>query len=237
MIIMIVAEDPALKTRFNSFFGSLGYSVIQYTHPLKAMDNMAEIEPDVLLCASSDYPRHWKLLVKQLRESRERSDSAVILTVGADFDPEEADKAAFLGVNILYPERLETIEDFRELDARISRYKTPPERSRLFTWVPDEQDRVSLIFRHPGDFRMISGRLTELSPAGGVFRPDDPGDIIGLEVGSVIEGGSLKAGGSLVSLTARIVRNAGTISLSFLEFDEDGFQSLMDEMSLHVASI
>lgn len=237
MVIMIVAEDTALKARFNSFFGNLGYSVIQYNHPLKAMDNISEIEPDVLICSSSDYPRHWKLIVKQIRDTRERDATAVILTVAAQFDSEEADKAAFLGVNILYPERLETVEDFRELDSRISRYKTPPERSRVFTWIPDETDRVSLIFRHPGDFRMISGRLTELSPAGGVFRPDDPGDIIGLEAGDVINGGSMRAGQTLLSLKARIIRNSGTLSLAFIEFDEDGFQSLMDEMSLHVASI
>ena len=237
MIIMIVAEDPALKSRFNSFFGNLGYSVVQYAHPLKAIDNIGEIEPDVLICSSSDYPRHWKLIVKQIRDNRSRDASVVILTVPPGYDSEEADKAAFLGVNLLYPERLETVEDFRELDARISRYKTPPERSQVFTWIPGDDERVSMIFRHPSDFRMISGRLTELTPAGGVFRPDDPGDIMGLQTGDIIEGGSLRAGESLLSLKARIVRNSGTLSLAFIEFDEDGFQNLMDEMSLHVASI
>lgn len=232
-----MAEDRSLKTRFNSFFGNLGYTTVQYVHPLKALDNLDEISPDVMVCSASDYPRHWKLLVKHVRDTREREEAVIILTVDADFDTEEADKAAFLGVNLLYPERLETVDDFRELDNRISRYKTPPERSRVLSWIPGDDDRVSFIFQHPGDFRMVSGRLTELSPAGGVFRPDDPGDILNLESGDVIEGGSMRAGQSLLSLRARIIRNSGTLSLAFIEFAEDGFQSLLDEMSLHVASI
>ncbi len=234
---MIVAQDKTLKIRFNSFFGTSGYTIVQYTHPLKAMDNLDEIFPDVLICSTSDYPRHWKLIVKQIRDTRDRADAVVILTVDDAFDTEEADKAAFLGVNLLYPERLETVDDFRDLDNRISRYKAPPERSRLFSWVPGDEDRVSFIFRHPLDFRMISGRFTELSPAGGVFRPDDPDDITGLDTGTVIDGGSMRAGQSLLSLRARIIRNSGTLALAFIEFAEDGFRSLMDEMDLHVAIV
>ena len=237
MIILIVAQDRTLKTRFESFFGGLGYKIIQYFHPLKALDNLEEIHPDVVLCASSDFPRHWKLIVKQLRDTRGRDDAVVILTVPDNYDSEEADKAAFLGVNILYPERLETVDDFRTLDSRISRYKTPPDRDRGFTWIPGGGDRISFIFKHPGDFRMISGRFTELTPAGGVFRADDPGDLAGLETGTVIEDGSMRAGHSLLSVKSRIIRNAGTLSLAFIDFAGDGFQNLLDEMSLHVATI
>lgn len=237
MIIMLVAEDAALKSRFTSFFGPLGYDVVQYSHPLKAMDNLDEIAPDVVLCQTLDYPRHWKLIVKHIRETRERDDAVVILGVDDSFDTDEANKAAFLGVNLLYPERLETIEDFRELDDRISRYKAPPKRSQAFTWIPGEEERISFIFLHPVEFRMISGRLTELSPAGGVFRPDDPGDIAAIDIGALIDGGSLRAGESLLSIKARVIRNSGTLSLAFVEFADDGFQNLIDEMSLHVATI
>ena len=237
MIILIVAQDRTLKDRFESFFGNLGYRSIQYTNPLKALDNLDEIRPDVVVCSSSDYPRHWKLIVKQIRDTRGRDDAVVILTVPDGYDPEEADKAAFLGVNILFPERLETVEDFRTLDSRISRYKTPPDRDRGFTWVPGDADRITFLFKHPYEFRMISGRLTELTPAGGVFRADDPGDLAGLDTGTVIEAGSMRAGHSLLSVKSRIIRNSGTLTLAFIDFAEDGFQNLLDEMSLHVATI
>jgi hypothetical protein len=234
---MIVAEDRALKTRFNSFFGSMGYSAVQYVNPLKAIDNLDELAPDILICNAMDYPRHWKLLVKHIRDTRDRNQTVVILAVDDDFDTEEANKAAFLGVNLLYPQRLETVDDFRGLDERIRRYKTPPGRSRLYSWVPGESEPVSFIFNHPLDFRMISGRFSELSPAGGIFRPDETGAADDLEPGMIIEGGSIKAGESILSLTARIISNKGALSVAFVEFAEDGFQSLLDEMSLHSVSI
>ncbi len=237
MIIMLVGNDPTLKKRFQSFFTPLGYSVIQYSRPLKAMDNMDEVAPQILVCCTSDYPRHWKLIIKQLRESRTRDESVAILAVPKDFPAEEANKAAFLGVNILYPERMETLEDFQELNVRISRYVTPPERPQFNTWIPGKEDKVSFIFRHPEEYRMVSGRFTELNPAGGVFRPDDPADIQELKTGTIIENGSLKAGDSLLSLNARIIRNSGTLSLAFVEFSDDGFQDLLEEMNMHVSTI
>ncbi|MCK5734816.1 MAG: PilZ domain-containing protein, partial [Spirochaetaceae bacterium] len=90
MIILILAEDKSLKKRFSSFFGKLGYSIIQYTHPLKTMDNLDEISPDILICNATDYPRHWKLIVKQIRDNSERNETAVILSIEDEFDPEEA---------------------------------------------------------------------------------------------------------------------------------------------------
>jgi len=237
MIILILADDRSLKTRFRSYFGKMGYSVIQYTHPLKIMDNVEEISPDILICNAVDYPRHWKLIVKQIRDSRAREETAIILSVGNDFDPEEADKAAFLGVNFLYPGRLETVDDFKALEQRISRYKTPLMRFKGSSWIPGEDEQVTFIFSHPEDSRMICGRFTELSAAGGVFRPDEPSDISGLNPGTLIEGGSLRAGESLISLRGRIIRNSGTLSLAFIDFSDNGFQNLLDEMSLHVAIV
>ncbi len=84
---------------------------------------------------------------------------------------------------------------------------------------------------------MICGRFTELSAAGGVFRPDDPSDISELDPGTIIEGGSMRAGDSLISLRGRIIRNSGILSLAFIDFSGNGFQNLLDEMSLHVAII
>jgi len=237
LILLILADDASIKTRFRSYFGKLGYSVIQYSHPLKIMDNIDEISPDVLVCSAVDYPRHWKLVVKQLRESKDRTETAVILIVDKDFDPEEADKAAFLGVNFLFPGRLETLDDFKELDRKISRYKTPLTRFRGSSWIPGDDDRVTFIFRHPDDFRMICGKFTELSAAGGVFRADDPSDVAGLTPGTLIDGGSLRAGDSLISLRGRIIRNSGSLSLAFIDFADNGFQNLLDEMSLHVAIV
>jgi len=58
VIAMLVAEERFLKNRFNSFFRTRGYQGLQYSNPLKAMDNLEELSPDVLLCSATDFPRH-----------------------------------------------------------------------------------------------------------------------------------------------------------------------------------
>ena len=237
MIILILADDKTIKIKFKSYFGKFGYSIIQYTHPLKTMDNVEEIAPDILVCSAVDYPRHWKLIVKQIRETKSRDESTVILLVEEDFDPEEADKAAFLGVNFLFPGNLETVNDLKNLDKKISRYKTPPLRFKGSSWIPGEEDRINFIFNHPEDSRMIFGRFTELSAAGGVFKPDEPLDVSGLAPGTLLEGGSMRAGDSLISLRGRIIRNSGNLSLAFVDFAENGFQKLLNEMSHHAAIV
>jgi len=238
VLIMIVAADRALKGRFNAFFGALGYTSVQYTHPLKAIDNIEDLSPDVLICAAVDYPRHWKLIVKQLRDTREYSEAVIILNVDDHFDTDEVDKAAFLRVNAICPNKMESIEDLRRLDHLIRRYKTPLEHPDIHnTWIPSDADRVSFMINHPLNFHIVSGRLIELSPAGGIFRPDEPGDIADLEPGMLIESASMRVGDSLLDLRARIISNADSLSLAFIEFADDGFMNLLHEVNRRLAAV
>lgn len=236
MTILIIANDKDLKARFHKYFGHIGYSVVQYINPLKAMDNLDEIKPDVLICNASDYPRHWKIIVKEIRENRSRNDVVAVLLIAGDFDSGEADKAATLGVNILFPNTLETIEDFEGLNNRISRYKSPPELYKQSSWFPEEENPVSFTFCHPEDFRMIAGYFVELLATGGVFRPNEPGEIADLETGTIIEACSMKIGSLLISLQVRITGNTGTLSMEFIDFERDGSEVFLNEVHRHIVS-
>ena len=227
---MIVADDPALKSRFTSFLGASCRAAVQYTNPLKALDNLKEIEPDAVICRAADYPRHWKLLVKELREFRSRDEAVFVLAVNDDFDSAEADKAVYLGVNFLYPDRLETKGDLLNLRKRIGGRIAVPHRSPIDSWVPEASEKLSFMFRHPGENRMISGRFTAISPAGGLFRPDDSGDIPELETGMEIPGGTMRIGESVISMGTRVIIDDEGIYLVFTDFADNGFQNLFHEI-------
>ena len=227
---MIVADEPALKSRFSSFFGASCRAAVQYTNPLKALDNLMEIEPDAVICRAADYPRHWKLLIKQLREFRRRDQAVFVLAVNDNFDSVEADKAVYLGVNFLYPERLETREDFLELRDRIGSRIAVPDHSPLVTWVPEDSERLSFMFRHPVENRMISGRFIEISSAGGLFHPDDSGDIANLQTGMEIPDGTMRLGESMITLGTRVVIGDEAVYLVFTAFTDDDFQHLHGEI-------
>lgn len=237
MIILSVAEDKKIKDSLSQFFNKYGYSIIHYTHPLKALDNIDEISPDIFICSSSDFPRHWKLMVKQIREKWDRNKSVIVLTETEEMESEEADKAAFLGVNILFPWKPDNKKSIEDLMIRIRRYKNTQGSSGLFTWKPAEDEKVLFIFQHPLYYHFVSGKLLELSPAGGIFQPDDKYGLEDLDPGTIIEGGSMKAGSSLISIKARIISNTGNLVLAFLDFDGNGFQDLLRMMNTTKASV
>lgn len=233
MIILLIAEERNLKTKFQQYFGRIGYSVIQYSNPLKAMDNLEEISPDVVICNTSDYPRHWKIVVKQIREKWDRTEVIAVLLVTDTFDFDETDKAATLGVNILSPSTIETIEDFENLNNKIRRYKSPSELFKISSWLP--QNPVPFAFSHPKDSRMITGYFVELTTTGGVFHSNEPGEIADIEVGSVIKACSMKIGFLIFSLQVRVGSNSGTISsMEFIDFEGDGYETFLNVVNQHL---
>lgn len=232
MIVMIVAEDQNLKKLFQ--LNMKKDCVIQYTHPLKAIDNIQEIKPDVLLCCAADYPRHWKLIVSELRGDRLRSESVIILLHGDSFNSAEADKAAYLGVNILLPEPLESIEDFRGLQKRLERYKVRPDTPKHPVWRPGTDNPVPFLFYHPETIQLISGHLTEISAAGGILQPDNPKTVGQLQPGTVIPEGSLKTGRGMYSVKAGVLSHSEILSLIFMEFTNGPVQDFLDEVSQQI---
>ncbi|MCG8451659.1 MAG: hypothetical protein MI717_00580 [Spirochaetales bacterium] len=97
MIILLVAADSNRSIPLQELVRPA--RVIAYNHPLKALDNLDEVNPDILICDAADYPRHWKLLVQHLKERNPQSH--VLLTVPSSFSEQESEKATFLGVKAL----------------------------------------------------------------------------------------------------------------------------------------
>ncbi|MFW5802131.1 MAG: hypothetical protein ACOCVC_08850, partial [Spirochaeta sp.] len=44
------------------------YHILHYGDPLKAMDNLQELKPNILIVSAHDFPRHWKPLHVLLRD-------------------------------------------------------------------------------------------------------------------------------------------------------------------------
>ena len=202
---------------------------------MKALDNLDEICPRVVICNAHDYPRHWKLIVKQLRECWNREQTVIILATGYDFDLNEANKATFLGVNALYCEDLENEEKYHLLKIKIQRYIST-NTAESISYLTQGNESVNFIFQHPCDQRMISGHFTTISPIGGNFSPSEPEDSHGIEAGDLIEAGSMRVAGELLAINARVVSNNGTLSMEFVNFDSQKRNTLasIDEVAAHM---
>lgn len=226
MKVLLISNDQMTASRINRYFTPGGYGFIQYNNPLKAMDNFHEIKPDVVLFHESEYPRHWKLAVKFLREQYSRDSSLFILLVDHLFSDEDAHKAHFLGVNGL----LRTDESMETLESMILRYKIAPEIRKTQQLIPVGDTRLDFMFMNPGNLQLINSHILELSVNGAVLKIDEPYKASGLECGTVLKNCSLKTRDGIVNLNARIEHTGVILEIAFLDGSENWQSYVQDSI-------
>ena len=203
------------------YFTPLGYSVIQYDNPLKAMDNFREIRPEAVIFNEMDYPRHWKLAVQFLRQNFSKETAPFLLVVNRDFPETELDKAHLLGVNGILKVEEEADLSLKDLESQILRYKPSPDVRKERHLLPLGSRVMDIMFMNPENLQLVTSRVLELSENGAIVKPTERIKTEGLKEGVELKGCSLKTGESIVSLTVRIVKINGIFELEFLEGKDD----------------
>ena len=101
MKALIIADDEVVIRRVSATAESSGYDVIVYRWFLKALDNMEEVAPHLVIISIIDYPRHWKTLAQFASGSNFRT--TIILYTSGSLSAEETEKAAQLGIRGTFP--------------------------------------------------------------------------------------------------------------------------------------
>jgi len=237
MQILLVAEDDSYAELLRPFFQPRGCRIIHYRHPLKAQDNLREIEPDIILYNASDFPRHWKLMLQTLREKYTKRESVFILLEEEDFPIDEADKALYLGANgIIFTEDLRK-QNYEALENLLSRYRLLPSVGSTAAYLPSHEETISFIFPHPGTGKLITGIITALSLYEASFEADAPTDILDLTEGSSIQEGRLKMGTTLVTLPVIIKKNMGKVVTFTLDTKEKMIKNSLKKYLLQRAGV
>ncbi|MDZ7852657.1 MAG: hypothetical protein U5L98_08445 [Halomonas sp.] len=90
MKLLLITESDELQDRIAREFRPHQVEIIQYWSPLKGMDNLDEVAPDVVIFSAVDFPRHWKTFLMFLRNSYARDRIIYVLLVSESFDSDEA---------------------------------------------------------------------------------------------------------------------------------------------------
>ena len=102
MKAIIICDDEELIGKVDSALASLSYDTIIYRWLLKALDNIEEIRPDIVIVSASDYPRHWKTLTQFIKSGIAGKIPDVILYVPKSFSETENMKAQKLGIKGIF---------------------------------------------------------------------------------------------------------------------------------------
>jgi DNA-binding NarL/FixJ family response regulator len=229
MKLLLVAERQETKEHLAFHLPPIGIEIIHYSNPLKAMDNIEEIDPQIVLFSCADFPRHWKPFLKLLRDDKARHESIFILLRTEDFSVQEAAKAVHLEVNGIISESLSSERLVHRLEEILLRYGMIKDRARKNRrYLPADFDDLEFILTHPQNLKVVTGVLDDISLTGARFTPDNPKLTEDLDRGAQIPACSLQVGEAILAVSCKLVRNEKYMGLQFLSFSDSDMGLLKD---------
>ena len=211
MKLVLVSQDEYIKQQIDTNYTARNVALIHYRNPIKAIDNLDEIMPEMIIFSAEDFPRHWKPFVRLYREYMDRNEGVFILLTGELFPEEEATKATHLDVNGLVQISYDDTAFIDKLDEILSRYIDIEDIRSGKRYKPREYDQLEFVFNHPESKTLITGKILDISGLSVSFRPDNTQLTGDLENGTRISGSSLQIGNEIYDCSVEIVRNQGVI--------------------------
>lgn len=102
MKALLIADNPQAIDNISQILETAGYDVITYKWLLKALDNIEEISPHLIIVSAKDYPRHWKTLAQYAQTVFASYKPQIILYAEGGLDDEEKNKAQALKVRGIF---------------------------------------------------------------------------------------------------------------------------------------
>jgi len=231
MKALLLVESDRVADIASFYLRPMGFDVLRYRSPVKAVDNLEELDPDAIVISARDFPRHWKVLAQAARATRDKGSCVIVLLKGERFSFEEAAKAAQLGVNGVVRDDLDDRAEQSQFQRLLKRYVRVDESRASDRVAPASWDRIDFMFAHPGSLSPVAGRLETISPSGITFAPDSPSLVSDLEAGTAIEDCSLRAGDRLMSLSCRITRADRVLGLAITAMESPDRDYLVEYLA------
>jgi hypothetical protein len=214
-LLLILGSDEILNLIAQNI-EPLGFDLIRYQHVLKAMDNIEEIAPSVIIMSAKDFPRHWKPLVQFVRYSHPKVECPIILLKGPSFSLEDASKAFFLGVSGIISEDLTRPSEVDQLQRLLSRYVQLEEKRSANRFHIEDDGQVGLCVVNPVNRSMITGPVKTISASGISLQPENTLALEALTANMELSECSLRIGEDFITPICRVVRTNPDMSMEFI---------------------
>lgn len=231
MKFMLVSESTTLKPFLQKHFAAQQAEVIHYDNPIKAMDNLDEVDPSVVLFSATDFPRHWKPFLIFFRNTYGRHEAVFILLIGENFGPDEAAKAEHLVVNAVVDEDLSDQRAVERIRGIITHYRHDSDVRRAVRYLPSHADGVRFAFTNPYTFEIVGGTVVDISTRGLRIDPSDPRVLEMLDPDTIVTAASLRLGGDILGVKLKLVRATETVAFEYIDLPLETERSIADFIS------
>ncbi len=234
MKAIIISDEQKTIDALDSFLTERNFGTIIYRWLLKALDNIEEIRPDLVIVSANEYPRHWKTLTQFASSGIGGNSANVVLLSAIPLSSEESDKALALGVKgffcgpseeglqelneileMLYPssavspvtesEPEETEEDaLPTVDAIVTEHE-----------VTFDLESSTLLFLNPKSGKMITGKVISYSYRNQSvdFIPEDFNSVKDLNEKDVLEPVTFEIDGHAKNYRGSVISKTETLSI------------------------
>ena len=98
MKALLISDRPEIIDFVTPLLKDNGFDLIHYRWIIKALDNIEEIQPDVIVLSAAEYPRHWKTLAGFVQSGIGGNDVKMYLYDTEPLSEEDSKKAEDLGI-------------------------------------------------------------------------------------------------------------------------------------------
>lgn len=197
MKTLLITASETETENCAQYLESIGSENITYRWPVKAMDNISEIAPHLVVINADDFPRLWKTFVQFMRADPTFDHAIIFLVSGHDLSEKEQEKAQTLGIKKVLPRKLS------ETDKRTI-YNMLVQGNLV-----SEKTSMQFAFRHPADYRIITGRIMSMFSSIIIFKPEKRYLIDNIKPGTVIKSCTLKIGHTTTEPPVKVLSNNG----------------------------
>lgn len=229
MKALLLIETDSAYIKLSDILKKLGVETVRYRIPQKAMDNIEEISPDIIIMSAADFPRHWKVVLQFLNGFIQENPLPVILLKNRFFSETEADKALFLKVKAVVEDSMED-GSLKQVTEIILRYKPEALSFTDKAVRPTKEIPVQCIFSNPENNQIITGQVTSLSLKEIFFTPDSFSSTKGMETPVEITV-LIKIGSKKISCPCMAVLQGKHIKISFIGKNQENLEVIEEYLT------
>jgi hypothetical protein len=222
---IIFSKNEELVSHLSYHLLPLSFEIDHESDASRLFD-VLKTDYDLIVFDIQDFPRHWKPIVKLLREDKSKEQAIIVLINANRFPFEEAAKALYLGVNGIIEYDVNNKREIYRLMEIFKRYRSVKENRRFMRIIPEADEVFQILFINPHTKKIITGNVVDISIQGLMFTPLEPDMIQGLAEGDTIPRCSLQIGDHIISLECRLTRVGGSMGMEFTYFEKDAHHRL-----------
>ena len=213
MKALIIADDDNLIDFACPLLKKAGCEIIIYRWLLKALDNIEEIAPDIIVLDASSYPRHWKVVVQYAASDEDRR--RFFLFCEKPLSSTELQKATYLGIEkIVCLDSENASSEFESCFSKEKVHTTAPLSKKA-----TKSEQIECIFSI--DSGIITGHSSKFDGQQFVFTPDYKAKIPPKLERTIIRNVIIKkiADDKIIAIKARVK----AVCANTLELEIEGF--------------